>query len=520
MGNDLVATFREATERASEELARFDLKAVHSLGLSKVHTDLLGSHTVVTYPPLDALSADIDPDLLLGEVNFRSTVNGYAHVPWCEYPCKFCPYHTENINAPDAKERMDAYFPALEKEAQMWSELLRRDSSQMESLYIGGGTPFAIPANRLERLVSFLRAEIPFSDNPTICVETTPFAVLQPDARDKFAILKANGVNRMSMGVQSFDFETLRDTARTFKGHKKVDEERAVKILLDSGINHINIDMIQDLPEQSSSPLDRLRVDLETISRLQPQHITWYNMRLRPQTTYARRGSSRVSPEEESLLHRLTIWNFLEAAGYQVLEGDRFARGAEYEDKFRKSRGSVTRDLLGMGVSAYSHVNGIFFQNPRVIENNVRLDSKIATDQYIDRLRKGNHAITFGFPIDAPEKLAALFALGLKNGVSHQELHDACFGQPDCGAYMAHVANPRIQNYLNAGLLRLNDGRIEFSRLGRLFENEICASFYSPAVVAAAKARRGELTEELKALYKNYEFTKLWDGFLDLQKRS
>jgi len=520
MGKDLVATFREATERASEELAGFDLKAVHALGLSKVHTDLLGSHTVVTYPPLDSLSADIDSDLLLGEVDFRSRVNGYVHVPWCEYPCKFCPYNTENINAPDAKERMNAYFPALEKEVQMWSELLRRDSSQMESLYIGGGTPFAIPVSRLEKLVSFLRAEIPFTDNPTICVETTPFAVLQPDAREKFAILKANGVNRMSMGVQSFDFETLRDTARTFKGHQRVDEEKAVKILLDSGINHINIDMIQDLPEQSSSPLDRLRVDLETIARLQPQHITWYNMRLRPETTYARRGSSRVSPEEQSLLHRLTIWNFLETTGYQVLEGDRFAKGKEYEDKFRKARGSVTRDLLGMGVSAYSHVNGIFFQNPRVIGNNVRLDSRMATDQYIERLRSGEHAITFGFSIDASERLAALFALGLKNGVSHQEIHDAYLGQPDCGAYMAQIVNPRIQSYVNAGLLEAKDGVIEFSRLGKLFENEICASFYSPAVVATAKSRRGELTEELKALYKNYEFAKLWDRGIDSQKMS
>lgn len=509
--------FDQALESARQELATFDLNAVHALGLSKVHTDLLGSHTVVTYPPLDSLSKDIDSDRLLQKVKFGQTVNGYAHVPWCEYPCKFCPYTTLGIKGQDI-ERMPEYFQALQKEVKMWAEKMKRDSSQMESLYIGGGTPFAIPTSKLEWLVSMLRTEIPFTSNPAISVETTPFAALQPDARDKFGILRANGVNRMSMGVQSFDFPTLKDTARTFQGHKDGDEEKAVRVLLDSEIPHINIDMIQDLPEQAGSPLDRLRNDLETVVRLQPHHITWYNMRLRPETTYARRGTSFKSPEEESLLHRLTIWNFMEVAGYQVLEGDRFAKGKEYEDKFRKARGSVTKDLLGMGVSAYSHVNEVFFQNPRVTGNNVRSDSKLATEQYVERLRNGNHAITFGFPIDASERLAALFALGLKAGVDLEEIENVAFGQPDCGAYIRHVINPSADRYVPAGLLEVKDGRIRFTRLGRLFENEICASFYSPTVVAEAKARRGELAPELMRLYQNYEGTKAIDRMVMEQK--
>ena len=329
-------------------------------------------------------------------------------------------------------------------------------------------------------------------------------------------MLRKNGVTRVSIGIQSFDFESLRDTARTFTGHKRDDEERAVKLLMDSGIPHINIDMIQDLPVQGSKNLERLEKDLRKVKNVKPNNVSWYNLRLRPETAYARRTLNLVD-ENESLLTRLTIWNAMERIGYTVLEGDRFALTARYEDTFRKARGSVDSDLLGIGVSAYSHVYPAFFQNARVIGGRVRADSKRATQEYIRQVNEEGYAITHGFKLSDDELLAGKFALGLKKGVSLTELHEYLAFSPDCGAYNRVVLEPSTR-FIEAGLLEVDEGQIRFTRKGRLFENEICAQFYSPRTVYNAHERRGTLTPEIMDRYRQYRETQVLSQVMAEQK--
>ncbi len=513
---NLEHAFKDAAGRAAEELDSICLDEIHKLGISKTHTDLLGSHTVVTYPPLDALEP-INGNKVFSDIDFQPLVDAYVHIPFCEYPCEFCPYTTLNVNGPSAG-KMPEYFAALQQEIKTWAKKLREQKAEVRSLYVGGGTPFILPAESLETILSFIRSELPFIENPEICVETSPKATIQPDAKEKLAMLKKLGVSRMSIGIQTFDYESLRDMARTFRGHSADDEENAARTLLESGISNINIDMIQDLPLKSKDYLERLKNDLFKISQLRPQHITWYNMRLRPETAYAERDIKMVT-EEESLHTRLTIWNFIEAIGYKVLEGDRFVLDEAFEDNFRKTRGSVDTDLLGMGVSAYSHVSissstdkasSVFFQNPRVIGNTVRADSKAATDAYIAAMKQNGHAISAAFLIGPDERLAGRLALGLKRGVSHEQVHELYKWHPECGGYFSFVLNSS-EDLLQAGLLQISDGMIEFTRKGRLFENEICARFYTPTVRYQAKKRRGILDKETEEAFYGYSTRVLMD---------
>ncbi len=496
----LTEAFDDASERAERELEQICLDEIHNLGISKTHTDLLGSHTVVTYPPLDSLR-EVDGNLLFKELCFQPEVDAYMHIPFCEYPCKFCPYTTLNISGRDGEQMLD-YMDVLKIEIATWGKKLREQNAKVRSLYVGGGTPFAIPVGQLEDIMAFVRRTLPFAENPEICVETSPRATLQDDAQRKLAILKSYGTTRMSIGIQSFDFDSLKDMARTFRGHTQNDEERAVRVLLESGIPNINIDMIQDLPLQSKEYLERLKDDLFKVADLKPQHVTWYNLRLRPETAYARHDVKQVT-EKQSLHTRLTIWNFMNAIGYLFLEGDRFALAQSYEDKFRQTRGSVDTDLLGMGVSAYSHLHPGFFHNPREIGSTVRADSQRAVQKYIQKVLENSHAITYGFPLTDDELLAGKFALGLKRGVPLEVIHEFLSFSPECGSYNNMVLHPSTK-LIEAGLLEVTDGKVQFTRTGRLFENEICATFYSPRVRFLAHERRGTVTEDIRQNYQDY----------------
>ena len=484
---NLTTILQEARSSAVEEAATIDVEQAQELGIAKRH-NLFGSHTVVTSPPLDALRP-VNGDATLADISLQPEVDAYVHIPYCEYPCQFCPYTTV---APESgrAQGITTYREALETEVRTWGAKLREQGSQIRSLYLGGGTPFALPQKELEGIIRFLKETLPFTEDPAICVETSPRATLEDSAQAKLQMLSAYGVNRMSIGIQSFDFASLRDMARTFKGHKPGDEARAVRRLLESGIPHVNVDMIQDLPNPSGDDEGRLLYDLEQIAELQPQHVTWYKMRLNPETTYARRNAPDVT-ERESLATRLTIWNAMADLGYEVLEGDRFALEDKFEDRFRKARGSVRTSLIGMGVSSYSHVDGMFFQNPRVIGGAVRQDSKEAIAQYIEAVAEKGHAITFGFPLTSDEMLAGTFALGLKKGVQLDAVVREFGTDVNCKAYVDQVLVPNLTSLVDADMLQVTDGRIEFTRKGRLHENEICALFYTPEAIESAHMRRG-----------------------------
>ncbi|MDO8627601.1 MAG: hypothetical protein Q7K42_04000 [Candidatus Diapherotrites archaeon] len=489
---NLEELFNECILKAREELNSINLEEVHSLGISKKSADLLGSHTVVTYPPLDALQKS---SIAIEEINFSKEVDLYVHIPFCEYPCKFCPYTTLNNFGEDSK-KIPEYFFALKKEILIWSKKLKLTNSKIHSLYIGGGTPFSIQTEILKDLLKFLKSNFDFIDLPEICIETSPRAILKDDGLDKLQMLLNNDITRISIGIQSFDLATLKDTARTFTGHKQGDEEKAVQILLSSGLKNLNIDMIQDLPVPFGiNVFERLKNDLFAISRLKPQHITWYNLRLRPETTYALQGVNIIS-EEESLLSRLIIWNFLGTIGYEILEGDRFVLSKKFEDNFRKTRGSVDTDLLGIGVSSYSHTKNMFFQNCRTTGSNVRADSRIAIVDYINRVSQGNDAITLSLLLSQNERLCGKFALGLKKGVNLHELQKEFQTVP--GLYSCENILFNVLNFVDAGLLEFCNGVLKFTRKGMLWENEICEKFYSSYAVSLAKEKRKTVNSVLK----------------------
>ena len=516
--------FQSALQRARKEIIEIDVDTINNLGLQidfgmeesidilqelrgldKQHSDFLGSHTVVTYPPLDALTHldDTMGKQIIEKEKLEGEIGLYVHIPFCDYRCTFCAYTTLNIHGVD-KELLPPYIAALKKEALTWRERIAPDA-KIHSLYIGGGTPTVLDTETLDDLIRFLRDELPFIESPRICVETSPKATLQESTEEQIQMLLDRGVTRSSIGIQTFDPAGLLCTGRGYKGHNVDDEEKAVRILLDK-FGNLNVDMMEDLPITGNIDYyERLAKDLLKIAELKPHHVTWYNMRLRPE----RKVKGVIPSEKDSLTARLAIWNFMEDIGYITYEGDRFFLAECFEDEFRKTRGSMRTNLLGLGVSAYSHTKDLFFQNPRRIGGTLRDDSLDTTRKYIKKVEEKGFATEWGFIMSADEILAGEFALGFKRGVDLKYL----FGESLCGGYhmfpgagvYIEYTNPFVKPLIENGLVEVKDNIVQLTRKGRLWENEICRLYYTPRVIALAMQRRGNLTPLLDQFARSYE---------------
>lgn len=469
------------------------LPALHAAGISISRTVLGGSHSVAIYPPIDSLIA-LDPLSVAEAVEWGKETSLYVHIAFCETRCSFCHYavdhyagRTKSSVADDGK--VARYLAALRRELLFWSTRLARSGTAVSSVYIGGGTPLVLEEAALRDLIRTIRDEYDVLSGAEVCIEGSPLTITAPDGEDKLRFLKEQGVTRLSFGVQSFDDTVLKYAARGYR--------RGLAIRACSIVNQVfenwNLDLIQGLYKGSPSETwDNLKL----IAEIRPAHLTWYHGRFadRPQGHWYKMESKHASFEDEfaTLLGRMLIWQEMAALGYHQSDGNRFVRAHRYIDLFKKIRTSASSLLLGVGAASYSHVGvkapkrhcrGYVFRN----ESNIRV--------YADAVLTGNIPITTGRVIDDEELLAASYATGLRNGRIEDE--DLC---------SIRIESPRLSRHYDALVNELSDAGaldafldddgkagLRLSELGRLFEDETLALFFSPAVKStlALKASTG-----------------------------
>ena len=195
----------------------------------------------------------------------------YIHVPWCVRKCPYCDFnsHTYKDSIPES-EYIDALLSDLAEEMpSVWGR-------QLTSIFIGGGTPSLLSPQSYEKLFSGIRALIPFQSDIEITMEANPGTA----EAEKFAGFVEAGVNRISIGVQSFNDKHLTKLGRI---HNSSEAEKAFRVARDAGCQNINIDLMYALPEQT---LEQSQSDLKTVFALAPEHISWYQLTLEPNTLF------------------------------------------------------------------------------------------------------------------------------------------------------------------------------------------------------------------------------------------
>lgn len=261
----------------------------------------------------------------------------YVHFPWCVRKCPYCDFnsHTLRGEVPEAD-----YVAALLRDLD--ADLADADlgARVITSVFLGGGTPSLFSGAAMAQLLDGVRARIGFAEDAEITLEANPGTV---DAAH-FAGYRAAGVNRLSIGVQSFNPEHLKRLGRI---HSRDDAVRAVQVARDAGFDNLNLDLMFGLPEQTEA---QALADLEQAIALAPQHLSVYQLTLEPNTEFAARppplpDDDRIADIQAALQARLA------EAGYAQYEVSAYAQPG------RRSRHNLTYwtfgDYLGIGAGAH-----------------------------------------------------------------------------------------------------------------------------------------------------------------------
>jgi oxygen-independent coproporphyrinogen-3 oxidase len=283
--------------------------------------------------------------------NFTATppLSLYIHIPWCVRKCPYCDFNSHE--ARDAIPEQD-YIRALV--ADLEQDLASVWGRSVETVFLGGGTPSLLTPQGIERLLGEVRARIPLKPAAEVTLEANPGTVDQA----RFAGFREAGINRLSMGIQSFQDDLLGAIGRI---HSAQDAISAVEAARSAGFDNFNLDLMFGLPGQT---VTQALADLQQAIRLAPAHLSWYELTIEPNTWFHRHPPER--PADDTLLMMQAQGQALLAeAGYQRYEVSAFARPG------RQCRHNLNYwqfgDYLGIGAGAHAKITAAATQSVRRI---------------------------------------------------------------------------------------------------------------------------------------------------------
>lgn len=221
----------------------------------------------------------------------------YIHVPWCVRKCPYCDFNSHEAGAELPEQ---AYIAALLGDLDR--DLPLADDRAISSVFIGGGTPSLLSAQAYETLFAGLRQRLSFTSDVEITLEANPGTVEQ----GKFRAYRALGMNRLSIGVQSFAADKLRALGRIHNGD---DARRAADSAHSAGFKTFNLDLMHGLPQQTVAEAMH---DLDTAIALAPTHLSWYQLTLEPNTVFYRQNPTL--PDDD------TLWEIQELGQQKLAE--------------------------------------------------------------------------------------------------------------------------------------------------------------------------------------------------------
>lgn len=286
-----------------------------------------------------AASTD-SPNLSVEALRFElPPLAAYVHIPWCVRKCPYCDFnsHAAGPSLPEAE-----YVQALH--ADLRADLPYVQGRKLTSIFFGGGTPSLFSPQALERILADLEHEVGFADGIEVTLEANPGTFEQAKFRD----YRSLGINRLSIGVQSFQADKLQALGRIHDGDEAV---RAADMARAAGFDNFNLDLMHGLPGQSI--VDAL-YDLEIAIAQQPTHLSWYQLTVEPNTVFW--NQPPVLPEDDIL------WDIQEA-GQALLAANGYAQyeTSAYAQADRQARHNLNYwtfgDFLGLGAGAHAKLS-------------------------------------------------------------------------------------------------------------------------------------------------------------------
>ena len=265
----------------------------------------------------------------------------YIHFPWCEKKCPYCDFNSHQVK--DGVQGFDEerYIKALITDLE--TELPRIWGRQVHSIFIGGGTPSLLSPTGMNDLLSAIRARVNLEPGAEITMEANPGSV----EADKFTAFAKSGINRVSLGIQSFQDEQLKALGRIHNGEEA---KQAIAIAVES-FKSVNIDLMYGLPNQS---LAAAKADIETALSFKTPHLSLYNLTLEPNTYFANFPPKLPSEDEIDAIFEQNL-ELLTAAGYKRYEISAYAK----KDQECKHNLNYWRfgDYIAIGAGAHGKIS-------------------------------------------------------------------------------------------------------------------------------------------------------------------
>ena len=263
----------------------------------------------------------------------------YIHVPWCVRKCPYCDFnsHKSPETLPE-NDYIDALIRDLEQEVpSIWGRTI-------QTIFIGGGTPSLFSAEAYDRLFSSLRALLPISHNAEITLEANPGTFEQ----QRFADYLSLGINRLSIGIQSFNNESLQALGRIHDSQQAI---KAVETAHKVGFENFNLDLMFGLPHQTEKAA---RNDIETAIALEPTHLSYYQLTIEPNTLFHQQPPTL--PDDDPIIDwQIDSQHRLAKAGFEQYEVSAYAK----DKKQCQHNVNYWRfgDYLGIGAGAHGKIS-------------------------------------------------------------------------------------------------------------------------------------------------------------------
>lgn len=370
----------------------------------------------------------------------------YVHVPWCVRKCPYCDFNSHELRG-DLPE--NDYLDALQADLEQALPLIW--GRQIVSVFIGGGTPSLLSEQAIDRMLAMFRACLNLWPETEITIEANPGVV----EASRFHAYAASGINRVSLGIQSFNDAALQALGRVHDGRQA---RKAIEIA-QKAFENINLDIMYALPEQT---LQQCQDDLETALSFQTQHLSFYHLTMEPNTVFAKYPPV-VPDDDTSALMQDLITERTHAGGWERYEVSAYARNG------RRALHNVNYwefgDYLGIGPGAHGKLS---FADRVIRQSRLRNPSSWmaqAVRHDNSHLAQENRIQVSEFPFEF-----MLNALRLKDGVPASYYYERT-GQP-----LLSIA-PALERARTKGLLENNPLRLQATPLGWRFLNDLQTEF-------------------------------------------
>jgi oxygen-independent coproporphyrinogen III oxidase len=371
----------------------------------------------------------------------------YIHIPFCQSKCGYCGF----VSGPLDEMLAERYWRAVVSELEACARA-RYAGHSIDTIYFGGGTPSLLPAAHIEAMLEACRGLFDLMPDCEVSMEANPGTL----ETGKLRVYQAAGVNRISLGAQSFSDAELAVIGRI---HSSAQIWDSVALLRASGFENLNLDLILGLPGQTES---QWRSSLECALRLAPWHLSLYMLELDakvPLYHSVSAGICHVPEDDEVAEWYLYAIEFLEDHGYLQYEISNFSRpGCECRHNLKYWR---RQPVLAFGVAAHSH------------DGSARSANVTDLLVYLCAVEEGRSPVAWREPTEAGRDLEETIFLGLRlnEGLDWGRLRQTC----DSGRLAGFEAS--FRELTAAGLLQWHDSVVRLTRRGMLLSNEVFQRF-------------------------------------------